>query len=120
LKCVRHRLIREAAEESIQARRPLCFCGEPQNAELEAMTTISPEVSGRPTSVPEKRGATIDASDGSDPSDIVWGGENIAKVIDRSTRATFHMLEQGHLPARKVGRLWSASRRRLLAHLAGE
>ncbi len=84
------------------------------------MTTIHPEVTGHRTGAPEKRVATIDASDGSDPSDIIWGGENIAKVIHRSIRATFHMLEQGHLPARKVGRLWSASRRRLLAHLAGE
>jgi len=78
------------------------------------MTNIQ-EVTGGRTG-----GAAIDTSDDSDPAEIVWGAGNIARVIDRSERATFHMLEQGHLPARKIGNRWSASRRRLLAHLAGE
>jgi hypothetical protein len=53
-------------------------------------------------------------------SDIVWGAVEIGKVINRSPRAAFHLLENGRLPARKTGRLWSASRRRLLEYLAGE
>ena len=74
------------------------------------MKTIREEVTGR--SAGDCR---------TDPNqDILWGPGAIGQVIGRSERATFHMLESGHLPARKVGRLWSASRRRLLAHLAGD
>jgi len=51
--------------------------------------------------------------------DIAWGAVEIGEVINRDPRATFHLLERGFLPARKVGKLWAASRRRLLAH-AGE
>lgn len=51
--------------------------------------------------------------------DLVWGGQNIAKAINRKPRATFHMLERNELPARKVGGRWVASRRRLREHLAG-
>jgi hypothetical protein len=52
--------------------------------------------------------------------DIIWGATEIAKVISRSERSTFYLLERGTLPARKVGRLWSASRATLLAYCAGE
>jgi hypothetical protein len=62
---------------------------------------------------PRKRKAT-------DQSDVVWGGEAIAEVIDRKPAATFHLLETGQLPARKVGKMWAASRSRLLSYLAGE
>lgn len=50
-----------------------------------------------------------------DASDLVWGAGAIAKVIGRPVSATYHRLEQGHLPARKVGAQWVASRKRLLA-----
>jgi hypothetical protein len=53
-------------------------------------------------------------------NDVVWGGEAIAEVIDRKPAATFHLLETGQLPARKVGKMWAASRSRLLSFLAGE
>lgn len=46
--------------------------------------------------------------------DLVWGGTEIAKVIGRSPRATFHMLEKGDLPAKKVGGRWVAERRNLI------
>lgn len=46
--------------------------------------------------------------------DLVWGCTEIAKVIGRSARSTFHMLEKGELPARKVGGRWVAERNRLL------
>jgi hypothetical protein len=55
-----------------------------------------------------------------DAGDIVWGGHAIAEVIDRKPAATFHLLEQGLLPARKCGKMWVASRSRLLSYLAGE
>lgn len=48
-----------------------------------------------------------------DPLDLVWGAAAIAKVIGQTTRATYHILEAGDLPARQVGRRWVASRRNL-------
>jgi hypothetical protein len=52
-----------------------------------------------------------------EPIDIVWGGENIAILIGKTTRATFAMLERGHIPgAKKVGGQWGVSREKLLAY----
>jgi hypothetical protein len=46
--------------------------------------------------------------------DLVWGGEEIAKVIGRTPRITFHLLEKGAIPAKKVGGRWVAERGQLL------
>jgi hypothetical protein len=54
-----------------------------------------------------------DSRDGA--TDLVWGAAGISKIIGRPVSATFHLLEKGVLPARKVGGRWLASRRRLLA-----
>ncbi|MBN9333270.1 MAG: DNA-binding protein [Devosia sp.] len=51
------------------------------------------------------------------PLDLVWGAAAIARVIGRSTKATYHMLEAGNLPARQVGRRWVASRKILEAFI---
>jgi hypothetical protein len=48
--------------------------------------------------------------------DILWGAEEIAAFIKRPVRPTFHLLEKGQLPARKVGKQWVASRSQLAAH----
>jgi hypothetical protein len=48
-----------------------------------------------------------------DEPDAVWGATAIGRVINRSARQTFHLLESGALPARKVGKSWVASRRKL-------
>ena len=47
--------------------------------------------------------------------DLVWGGESIAKIIGRTPRITFHLLEKGELPAKKVGGRWVAERSKLIA-----
>ncbi|PSH68549.1 hypothetical protein CU102_12355 [Phyllobacterium brassicacearum] len=47
--------------------------------------------------------------------DLVWGAGEIAKIIGRSARSTFHMLETGELPAKKVGGRWVAERGQLIA-----
>lgn len=47
--------------------------------------------------------------------DLVWGGEGIAKVIGRTPRITFNLLEKGELPAKKVGGRWVAERSKLIA-----
>lgn len=47
--------------------------------------------------------------------DLVWGAAEIAKLIGRTPRATFHMLDNGELPAKKVGGRWVAERNKLLS-----
>lgn len=46
--------------------------------------------------------------------DLIWGAEDIGKVIGRSARATFDILEKGQLPAKKVNGRWVISRRKLI------
>lgn len=46
--------------------------------------------------------------------DLIWGGEEISKVIGRTPRITFALLEKGELPAKKVGGRWVASRQKLI------
>ena len=51
-----------------------------------------------------------------EPIDIVWGAENIAILIGKTAKATFAMLERGHIPgARKIGGQWCISRKKFLA-----
>ncbi|PTM96486.1 hypothetical protein [Mycoplana dimorpha] len=45
--------------------------------------------------------------------DLVWGAEEIAKIIGRSPRVTFHLLIMGAIPAKKVGGRWVAERGKL-------
>ncbi|MDG3575709.1 helix-turn-helix domain-containing protein [Rhizobium sp. YJ-22] len=47
--------------------------------------------------------------------DLLWGGEEIAKFIGRTRRATFDMLDKGQLPARKVNGRWVVERKTLIA-----
>ncbi|MBX3572445.1 MAG: DNA-binding protein [Mesorhizobium sp.] len=47
--------------------------------------------------------------------ELVWGCSEIARIIGRSARATFHMLEKGELPAKKVGGRWVAEHSKLVA-----
>jgi len=56
------------------------------------------------------RGAPAQNDSGSLGSDLIWGVAGIAAEIGRNTRQTFHMLENGKLPAAKVGGRWCASR----------
>lgn len=51
--------------------------------------------------------------------DLLWGAAAIAAAIGKTTRATFHILEQGQIPARKVGNQWVASRKALREHFEG-
>jgi hypothetical protein len=52
--------------------------------------------------------------------DQKWGAAAIGKVINKPERAAFHLLEEGKLPAQKIGGMWTASSRKLLAFLSGE
>jgi hypothetical protein len=51
-------------------------------------------------------------------ADILWGVDAIASAINRPVRATYHILEGGHLPAKKVGGRWVANRQSLIDALS--
>ncbi|MFC5384389.1 DNA-binding protein [Aquamicrobium segne] len=51
-------------------------------------------------------------------NDIVWGAAAIAKVINRTPRQTYGLLETGALPAKKIGGQWAASKQKLLSFFA--
>ncbi|WP_105437529.1 helix-turn-helix domain-containing protein [Neorhizobium sp. T25_13] len=54
-------------------------------------------------------------ADNSVALDLIWGAADIAKMIGRSQRATFDMLEKGQLPAKKVNGRWVVERSKLIA-----
>ena len=60
------------------------------------------------------------AQSATESADLLWGAGAIAEAINLPVRATFHLLENGRLPARKVGKRWVASRRALIDALTGE
>jgi hypothetical protein len=45
-----------------------------------------------------------------EPLDLIWGVKSISKLIGRTERQTFHLLQAGQLPAKKVGERWVAKR----------
>jgi hypothetical protein len=45
---------------------------------------------------------------------LLWGARSIGQAINRNPRQTFALLERRIIPARKVGKLWVASKRELL------
>ncbi len=47
--------------------------------------------------------------------DLIWEVSEIAKLIGRSERQTFHLLSSGQLPGKKVGGRWVAERGKLIA-----
>lgn len=55
-----------------------------------------------------------------DRLDVLWGVAEIAAYIGRTERATHHLLDRRHLPARKVGGRWVASRDELAAFFTAE
>ncbi|KQT53683.1 hypothetical protein ASG43_17760 [Aureimonas sp. Leaf454] len=46
--------------------------------------------------------------------DLVWGADEIGKLIGRTRTQTFHLLASGEIPAKKVGGRWVAKRDALL------
>lgn len=51
---------------------------------------------------------------------LVWGAKEIAKIIGRTQRVTFTLLDKGELPAKKVGGRWVADRAKLVAFFTGD
>jgi hypothetical protein len=46
-------------------------------------------------------------------SNLAWGVAGIARKIERSERATYHLLARGLIPAVKVGGTWVAKNQEL-------
>jgi hypothetical protein len=44
---------------------------------------------------------------------VLWGAQAIADAINAPLRKTFHLLENGKLPAGKIGRTWFSTPERL-------
>jgi hypothetical protein len=44
---------------------------------------------------------------------VLWGAQAIADAINAPLRKTFHLLENGQLPAAKIGRTWFSTPERL-------
>jgi hypothetical protein len=57
-----------------------------------------------------QRGARSDGAALELAGDLIWGVAGIGREIGRNARQTFHLLENGRLPAKKVGGRWCASR----------
>lgn len=47
--------------------------------------------------------------------ELIWEVSEIAKIIGRTQRQTFHLLHAGKLPAKKVGGRWVIERGKLIA-----
>jgi hypothetical protein len=50
----------------------------------------------------------------------IWGAKNIGKPMNLKPRQTYHLLEQGHLPATKVWQTWVSTLRKLRARIDGK
>jgi hypothetical protein len=52
--------------------------------------------------------------------DLIWGAAAIGAEIGVGERRAYYLLDRGHIPARRVGSIWCASRRQLRDALCGD
>jgi len=50
----------------------------------------------------------------------LWGADAIGRTIGKTAKSTYHMLESGRLPARKIGGLWVVRRVDLEKHFTAQ
>jgi hypothetical protein len=50
--------------------------------------------------------------------DLIWGAEAIAETLNQKLRPIYYQLENGLIPAGKIGEKWVASRSALREHFA--
>jgi len=62
----------------------------------------------------------MDNQQNADNFDLIWGAGAIGREINANTRRTFYLLQNGLIPARKIGESWVASRHALRRCLLGE
>jgi hypothetical protein len=48
--------------------------------------------------------------------DLIWGAEAIAETLNQKLRPIYYQLENGLIPAGKIGEKWVASRSALREH----
>lgn len=58
---------------------------------------------------------TIENNKSSEGLQLIWGINAIARLIGRTDRQVFHMVNTGQLPVKKVGGRWVAERSKLIA-----
>jgi len=58
-------------------------------------------------------GITTDSTTTETGDDLVWGAANIGRTVGVGERKAFHLLQNGLLPAQKIGPQWVASRNAL-------
>ena len=51
-------------------------------------------------------------------ADMLWGAESIAEFLGINKRQALWKLENGLIPAGKNGRVWIASKRKLIEHFS--
>lgn len=54
-------------------------------------------------------------SNNTNSMELIWEVSEIGKLIGRNERQTFHLLNTGQIPAKKVGGRWVAERSKLIA-----
>jgi hypothetical protein len=59
----------------------------------------------------ERKRMTTELSD-----DLIWGAEAIAETLNQKLRPIYYQLENGLIPAGKIGEKWVASRQGLKEH----
>ncbi len=52
--------------------------------------------------------------------DLLIGAQAIADEIGIDIRKAFYWLQKGHIPAKKIGDLWTSTRSALRRHFEGE
>jgi hypothetical protein len=45
--------------------------------------------------------------------EILWGVKAISRAIGKPPRGVYHLLENGRIPAKKIGRQWTSTREAL-------
>ncbi len=64
-------------------------------------------------------GESMDSSKTPESLDLIWGAIAIGEFLGLNRRQSYHVLENGFVPANKVGDRWVASRDALRRHISG-
>ena len=56
----------------------------------------------------------------SESLELIWGAAAIGREINASRRRAFYLLQNGLIPAKKVGESWVASRKSLRGYFLGD
>jgi hypothetical protein len=68
----------------------------------------------------QRHSAVAEEAQGALADDLIWGAAAIGDEIGVKKSKVFYLLEQRHIPAKKIGGLWVGSRRQLRAAFCAE